>query len=117
MISVNILTNPATYSPSNKEIWFRLNSASYSVQDFHYIFDVYLLDGLSNAVENLGSYVVPPRPDGGDGLFTPSKILNALLDSDLYPTITGVTYSKNSMKQYSLNYGYQWKNYFVIFSK
>ena len=40
MATVNVITNPGTYSPINAEVWFNLNSASSSVSDFKYVVDV-----------------------------------------------------------------------------
>lgn len=107
-ISVNILTNPDLYSPANAEIWFQFNSASYSVNNFKYVVEVYELDGLSNTVQFLGTYKIPPRPLTGDGLFTPNKILKSLLGGTLSPTTSVIQPETNSIKQYSLNYGFQY---------
>ena len=107
-ISVNILTNPDLYSPANAEIWFQFNSASYSISNFKYVIEVFELDGLSNAVQSLGTYKVPPRPLTGDGLFTPNKIIKSLLSGTLSPTASSIETDINSVKQYSLNYGFQY---------
>lgn len=120
-VIVNILTNPATYSPANAEIWFQFNSASYSISNFKYVMEVFELDGNSNAVQSLGVYKIPPRPVSGDGLFTPNKIIKSLLSYTLDPDwgigyqISGtygyqqsIATESNCIKQYSLNYGYQY---------
>lgn len=121
MITVNILTNPATYSPANAEIWFQFNSASYSVSNFKYVTEVFELDGQSNAVQSLGSYKFPPRPYTGDGLQTVNSIVKSILSYTLrptwgqnYQTIGSIGYSQsiatesNMIKQYSLNYGFEY---------
>jgi len=107
-ISVNILTNPDLYSPANAEIWFQFNSASYSISNFKYVVEVFELDGLSNTVQSLGVYKIPPRPLTGDGLFTPNKIVKSLLSGTLSPTASSILTDLNSAKQYSLNYGFQY---------
>lgn len=107
-ISVNILTNPDLYSPANAEIWFQFNSASYSISNFKYVVEVFELDGLSNAIQSLGTYKIPPRPLTGDGLFTPNKIIKSLLSGTLSPTASTIEPETNSIKQYSLNYGFQY---------
>jgi len=107
-ISVNILTNPDLYSPANAEIWFQFNSASYSISNFKYVVEVFELDGLSNAIQSLGTYKIPPRPLTGDGLFTPNKIIKSLLSGILSPTASTIEPETNSIKQYSLNYGFQY---------
>lgn len=107
-ITVSISTNPATYSPtSNTNIWFRFNSASYSLTDFKYYVELYELDGLSNTVDYLGAYRFPPRPNG-DGLYSPASILSTIVSYTLSPTASLIEPETNSIKQYSLNYGYEY---------
>ena len=69
--TVSLLTQPTSLEPINKELWFRVNSGSYSATDFKYLFNIYYLEEPFEARPyKVGPlYKVPPRPDTGDGLF------------------------------------------------
>lgn len=108
MATVNIITNPATYSPVNAEIWFLTDSASSGSTDFKYIYDLNKVNYVTNNSTFLGRFVLPPRPLTGYGQFTPHKLLRSQVSYDINPTITEVTSSMNSIVEYNIGYGYQY---------
>jgi len=108
MATVNVITNPGTYSPINAEVWFNLNSASSSVSDFKYVVDVNKVDPVSSAKTSLGRYRIPPRPSTGYGLFSPHKLLRTQVSYNLGPFITKPTVATNSIVKYNIDYGFQY---------
>jgi hypothetical protein len=85
--TVSLLTDPNKLEPINRELWFRVNSASYSATDFKYIFKVfYLEEPFESRPYKIGPmYKVPPRPDTGDGLFSPHKYIKSYISYNFNP--------------------------------
>ena len=108
MATVNLITNPGTYSPINAEVWFNLNSASSSVSDFKYVVDVNKVDPISSIRTSLGRYRIPPRPSTGYGLFSPHKLLRTQVSYDLQPFIYKIATASKSIVKYGINYGFQY---------
>lgn len=104
-MAYTIITNPGTYSPVNKEIWLQTNDTLSTEANFKYIFDVDKIDPISAVATSLGSYQVPPRPNTGNGLFTPHKILRSQVSYNLQPYIQWITNAPESIVKYRFRYG------------
>lgn len=104
----SIITNPGTYSPVNKEIWFQTDDSLSAGLNFKYVYKINKLNPLTDAPTSLGVYKVPPRPSTGYGLFTPHKVLRSQVSYNLQPYIQWITNANNSAVKYNLNYGFQY---------
>lgn len=100
-------TQPKNYSPVFGDLWNQAQSASYSVSNYKYVFDLYKFNPLTFVSSKLGRYKVPPAPDTY-GLFNPNRILQSQITYDLQPTITGVQAAANSYLPYQLYAGFEW---------
>lgn len=107
-MAFSIITNPATYSPVNKEIWVQVDDTLSSQQNFKYIFNVDKIDPITSVATSLGSYQVPPRPSSGYGLFTPHKILRSQISYNLQPYVQWITNAPESIIRYRFRYGIQY---------
>ena len=97
-------TLPDPYSPVSAEIWYSLNSTSSNVSDFKYIINVNTIDLVTASATTVGTFVIPPRPLDGYGLFTPHKLLNSYLSYDLQPFTGNVKVTYNSVLKFNFNY-------------
>lgn len=119
--TVSLLTQAFTYSPINAECWYQLNSGSSSLNNFQYYYDVYTYDpGTFALSQDLGVYFIPPRPNTGDGVFSPHKALKTQL-SNRYPLSynIGLTYCTaftQSAVVYNIDYGLQYSPINLTFS-
>src|ERR1035437_8933762 len=106
-ISTNIIVSPDAYSMVNNEMWYQITTSTSSTpyENFKYIIDLNSNDEATGATTSLGRYVLPPRPYGGDCLFSPAKMLRTQVTQDL-KTFTG-TFSEcpHSIVPYHLNVG------------
>lgn len=121
-VTVNLLTEPFTYSVVNSECWYQLNSASSSLNNFEYYYDVYTYDQFDNnlLINDLGLYFVPPRPNTGDAVFSPHKALKTQI-SNRYPLshnigLTALTPFTHSYIPYNIDYGFQYSPINLTFS-
>lgn len=106
-VSVSILTNPQTLAPANAELWLRTDSASSGLTDFKYVFTpLYKLEPFATtSYTTIGSYRVPPRPDGGNGLFTPNRLLKSSFVYNVNPYISRFNPVSQSLIAYQIRYG------------
>lgn len=117
--TVSLLTEPGSLEPINKELWFRVNSASYSATDFKYVFKInYLEEPFESRPYKIGpTYKVPPRPDTGDGLFSPHKYIKSFVSYNFNPfqdafdsniaRAGGNIGIDDQLFKYALNYGFE----------
>lgn len=113
--TVSLLSQPDQFAPLNSgeqatHLWYEVFSGSYSETSFHYLFDVYSYNQTTLATNSLGRYLIPPRPDGGEGLFTPYKILNSQINLsplEWLPQINGPDAVLESIVEYNVAYGFQ----------
>lgn len=106
-VSVSLLSNPQTLAPLNSELWFRTDSTSSGLTDFKYIFTpVYKLEPFASTAYTItGSYRVPPRPDGGNGLFSPHRNLKSYVLYNVNPYINLTQPVTKGLIQYQMKYG------------
>lgn len=108
MATVTMLDSPFKYSPVSAPLWYQVSSASSSVTDFKYLFDVYEINQSNNSVlSDMGRYLIPPSPSG-TGLFTPNKIVNAVVTNDCNYNATTFIQATASIVQYRVQYGFQY---------
>lgn len=109
-ISVSVLTTPTALEPINAPLWFRTNSTSSGLTDFKYVFrPEYKIEPFaSTSFTTLGTYRIPPKPMGGDGLFSPHRALKSFLNTDITPFITGFTASARALIDYRIKYGFEY---------
>lgn len=118
--TVSLLTEPGNLEPINRELWFRLNSASYSATDFKYLFRIrYLEEPFESRPYKLGPlYKVPPRPDTGDGLFSPHRYIKSFITYNFNPWQQGFDTNiaraggnvgiDDQLFKYAINYGFEY---------
>jgi len=118
--TVSLLSEPGGLEPINKELWFRLNSASYSATDFKYLFKInYLEEPFESRPYKIGPlYKVPPRPDTGDGLFSPHRYIKSFISYNLNPWQQGFDSNlaraggnvgiDDQLFKYAINYGFEY---------
>lgn len=106
-VSVSILNNPQSLSPANAELWLRVDSASSGLTDFKYVFtpQFKLEPFASTTYSSIGSYRVPPRPDGGNGLFTPNRLLKSYFEYKINPYISRFEPVQKGLLAYQIRYG------------
>ena len=107
-LNPTISTQPTNYSPVFGDLWFQLQSSSYSVANYKYVFDLYKINPVTSVQSQLGRYKVPPAPDTY-GLFNPARILQTQMTYDLQPTITGAAAAAKSITDYKINTGFEWQ--------
>lgn len=112
--TVSILSIPQQFEPVNTDgLWYQLYNASYSATNFNYIVDVYswnLNPTDTSGTQSLGRFRIPPRPNGGFGVFTPHKILKSQISNKWVSGIglTGVSLTYGTMVKYWIDYGFQY---------
>ncbi len=106
-VSVSILTNPPTLAPSMAELWMRTDSTSSGLTDFKYIFTpIWKKEPFATSTySTIGTYRVPPRPDGGNGLFTPNRLLKSFFVYNINPYISRFEPVASSLLAYQIKYG------------
>lgn len=126
--TVSLLTDPNKLEPINRELWFRVNSASYSATDFKYIFRIqYLEEPFESRPYKVGPlYKVPPRPDTGDGLFSPHKYIKSFISYNFNPfqeafdsniaRAGGNVGIDDQLFKYTVNYGFEFNPSFTFVS-
>jgi hypothetical protein len=106
--SASLLSTPNTYSPCSAPIWFQATSASSSVTDFKYVFDLYQYNTNTGAlITKLGRFKVPPRPDN-TGIFDSHKPLLTTLSYNLTPFMGSQSIyaiATQSIVKYNVAYG------------
>ena len=124
--TVSLLTQPTSLEPINKELWFRVNSGSYSSTDFKYLFNIYYLEEPfeSRPYKTGPLYKVPPRPDTGDGLFSPHKYIKSFISYNLNPFQDGFDSNiaraggnigiDDQLFKYKLEYGFEFNPSFTF---
>ena len=111
--TVSLLSSPQQFEPIYTDgLWHQFYSGSYSVSNFNYIVDVYswnLNPNDPNGTQSLGMFKLPPRPNTGQGIFTPHKILKSQVTNSYQSELglTGVSLAYGSIVQYWLDYGFQ----------
>jgi len=120
MVTASLITQAYTYSTVNaingSGMWFQLQSSSYTLNNFKY---VYVLNEVTNSgtfVQSLGSYYEPPRPYNpysgltGTGLFNPYKALRSQINNapDWNITLQGLTPVTQSIVPYQLQTGFSY---------
>jgi hypothetical protein len=106
-LTPSLVSQPLNYSPVFGDLWFQSQSASYSVSNYKYVFDLVSVNPTTGSTQSLGRYKVPSAPDTR-GLFNPNRILQTQLTYDLNPTIVGITQSNNSILGYRTDIGFEW---------
>lgn len=106
-VSVSVLTNPPTLGPAMAELWMRTDSTSSGLTDFKYVFTpFYKLEPFGTTTySTIGSYRVPPRPDGGNGLFTPNRLLKSNFVYNVNPYIARFNPVASGLVNYQIRYG------------
>lgn len=106
-VSVSLLSWPSALAPLSSEMWFRADSTSSGLTDFKYIFTpVYKLEPFGTTTySTTGSYRVPPRPDGGNGLFSPNRNLKSYILYNVNPYITNNAAVAKGLVQYQIKFG------------
>lgn len=109
MPTINMLNTPDDLAPVNKELWFRVNSASSSVSDFKYVFRVNeKVEPFTNSYSSITTYKIPPRPTTGDGLYSPHKLLKSFFDYNPSPYANGWYKVDEGLVKYYLDYGFEY---------
>lgn len=125
--TVSLITQAATYSTVNaingSGMWFQADTASYSLSNFKYIFDLYQKDITTGAiVQSLGQYQEPPRPFNsisnltGTGLFNPYKALRSVINNqpDFPINVHGIQPVTQSYVRYGIDYGFSYNPGFTF---
>lgn len=109
-ITISLLTTPTALEPINAPLWFRTNSTSSGLTDFKYIFrPEYKIEPFaSTSFTTLGTYRIPPRPGGGDGLFSPHRTLKSFLTPQINPYISSFGTESSSLIDYRVKYGFEY---------
>ena len=108
MGTYNILNNPEKYSPINAPTWIESNYSDNSSVDFKYLYQVYKVDIPTGITYSLGNFRVPPRPNSGNGLFTPNKLLRSEVSYDISPYATQSVAATHSLVRYGYSYGFEY---------
>lgn len=109
-ITISLLTTPTALEPTNAPLWFRTNSTSSGLTDFKYIFrPEYKIEpfGLTSYT-TLGTYRIPPRPNGGEGLFSPHRTLKSFLKPEINPYVNPFGFEASSLVNYRIKYGFEY---------
>jgi hypothetical protein len=111
--TVSIVSLPNQFEPVYTDgLWHVFFSPSYSITNYNYLVDVYswnLNPSDPNGTQSLGVFKIPPRPNTGQGIFTPHKILKSQITNN-YTTelgLTGISLSYGNIVQYWMDYGFQ----------
>ena len=109
-ITISLLTTPTALEPINAPLWFRTNSTSSGLTDFKYVFrPEYKIEPFaSTSFTTLGTYRIPPRPGGGDGLFSPHRTLKSFLTPKIDPYISTFGAETGSLIDYRIKYGFEY---------
>lgn len=116
MATISLLQEPYTLEPINTDLWFRVNSGSSSITNFKYIFrPQYRLEPFTGNYQQLSIYRVPPRPDTGQGLFSPHRVLKSFIQNKVNPYQTAFVSGFNSSLpgipysyiDYNVKYGFE----------
>jgi hypothetical protein len=109
-ITISLLTTPTALEPTNAPLWFRTNSTSSGLTDFKYIFrPEYKIEPFaSTSYVTLGTYRIPPRPNGGEGLFSPHRTLKSFLQPQINPYVNPFGFEASSLVNYRIKYGFEY---------
>jgi hypothetical protein len=109
-IIISLLTTPTALEPTNAPLWFRTNSTSSGLTDFKYIFrPEYKIEPFaSTSYTTLGTYRIPPRPNGGEGLFSPHRTLKSFLQPQINPYVNPFGFEAASLVNYRIKYGFEY---------
>jgi len=118
-VTLTILTQPFTYSVLNSECWYQLDSPQSYLSDFTYTYKVKTYDPYTLALnKDLGLFNSSPKPNTGDGIFSPHKILKTQIPNG-YPIsydvgMTAVSAFTQSVLPYNIQYGFQYSPGFTF---
>jgi hypothetical protein len=109
-ITVSATTTPTEFEPVNAPMWFIFTGFTSGLDNFNYVININRkIEPFSiTSEETFGPYKIPPRPNTGEGWFTPNKILKGAFENSINPFAQGFSSPNAQYIQYDLDYGWEY---------
>lgn len=102
---ITLISGPPLYNPVYNPIYIRVSSTKTLEQGFNFIFDVYI-NGSYQATDKL-----LPRPGTTECVYSPARILESYLGSDLSQNSIGDVVSTNCIDSFEIQCGEEYIQY------
>lgn len=98
-MAITLLDAPQNYQPVYNPLYTRVQSTSTAQEGFNFLFDLYVNGTFVNRDKLL------PRPATNTTIYSPARILESYVSSDMTQSLTGATGSINCIDKYKVIFG------------